>query len=145
MATIQNEIDKILQAAGTRILPVSLPTYITIPWVGVTSKPPILGTDATISATNYATYMDAQSVSAMAFSENTTGISAPGTISTTLNFDSNGENVLVILSGVFKSNGFATGGECACDVGFDIISGATYLTDILCRAPNMAGAGIAIT
>jgi hypothetical protein len=145
MATIVNEIDVILQAASPRILPVAIPSNYTVPWTGVTSKPPILGETATISDTNYATYMDAQSISTLAYSENTSHLTSTGTLTTTLNFDSKGENVLVVLSGSFSSNGFATTGTCSCDVHFDIVSGSTYLLTSVCSSPNLTGDGVTMT
>jgi hypothetical protein len=98
-----------------------------------------------ISPTNYANYMQQGSVSTMAFSQNSSGLTSTGTLSTTLAFDSKAENVLVILSGTFGSNSFATNGECACDISFDIVGGANYLNDIACRAPNMSGNGVKMT
>lgn len=97
------------------------------------------GLSSQIDSTNYKQYMAAQSVSAMAYAANTTGLTTNGTQSITLAFDSLGENVLLVASGTFESNAGGTTGVCTADATVDIVGGAVYLSYArVCKAPNTA-------
>jgi hypothetical protein len=77
-----------------------------------------------ITSSNYQTYMAAQSVSSMAFSQNVSSTSTNGgTVVTSLSFNSDGQNVLANIGGYLYSSVNATSGVQS--LALQLVVGAT--------------------
>ena len=193
MATVRNYIDALLQAAGTRIADISMPSNILVDtpnvatglqanidsqrnvifrqatdpgvaavnydmWQDTSVTPNVFkikiagvwqlastinqGIFATLSGQvtsgNYATYLGANAISDTSFSQNT-GMDASSAY-TTLNLDSDGLEVVVVLFGQMVTRYNATSGHTAMDM-LLTVGGVTKYSKASClQFPNQASA-----
>jgi len=98
-----------------------------------------VGINNQITSTNYTSYMAAQSVSAMAFSQNTGSATVSGThVDTSLTFDSKGENILLHFVGQLSTAVLATNGSSYIQLVLKK-NGTTVYSGGILGAPNVTG------
>ena len=89
-----------------------------------------------ITPTNYKNYLAAQSVSGMAYSINNSTVNTNNaTLTTSLNFDSDGQNVLAQVSGYLASSQSATSGGVSLALKL-VVGGSTVLDLVVASFPN---------
>lgn len=119
---------------GVEIMDIQLEIgTVRTPW-----KPNIgdnIGINNQITPANYATYMAAQSVSLMSYSQNASDSSS--SLSTTLNFNSDGQNVLVTVMGTLVGKYNSTNGNSYMTMNLTV-GGTTYLNITGAKVPNVS-------